>query len=849
MPNDKHPHIFLTDYKNAESYTPKPRSITSPVDVPLFDQNDHGALLQNAYQAALEASQQRYVQLGIDPAQADQGVAVELKFRAGAKVDIGTLENAQGGSKIEVLNVRVDEHGRPESALLYIPAGRKEFIRKQIDTYRDPEKNTLKGPKNYKKYDKTSDIQSASLKDFWVDSAPLLEDQAYISTWEVWLREGEHAFFREMAAQLDGVTVSEHCINFPERDVCSVYGSLGSLSKLEILTKAITGFRKLRTGGEFFDAMPPGAQQQWQQDLSERLTFANAATTSVCILDTGIDFTHPLLAPAVAENGIDSVDPDAWGTGDHHGHGTEMAGIALLGDLSPLLAGNDAIAVGHLVESVKVFPSAGQNENELAGYITAQAVSRAEANRPDLKRIFSLSWAIKHEAQRDGVQVTAGKPTPLSARIDQLAFGVEEADDWRVDDAKKRLFMVAAGNIAEAYDPEQYPDINDLSEIEDPGQSWNALTVGACTDKVFVTDPAYDGWGALAGPGMLSPKSRTSVLWGESYWPTKPDIVLEGGNYLANAGYMEPHPDVSPLSTSKDTIFCYTNDTSAANAEAARLAAKLSTLYPELWPESVRGLIVHCAEWTTGMLDDNDPAAQTKDWKISFLRRYGYGIPQVDTMLNSFDNRPCFVIQDRLQPFAQSERGTNTIFKDMNYYELPWPREKLEEIYNESIRLRVTLSYFVEPNPSERPPRTKYSYASHELRFRLNRPNETRDVFLARVNRELQLEDTADGNAQVDDVEVADQDNWVLGPHTRDRGSVISDVWMGTGAELAGQNLVAVVPQLGWWKYRKAFPVSDQARYNETVRYTLLLSLISEAEIDLYTPIVQEIAGVVLVET
>ena len=73
-------------------------------------------------------------------------------------------------------------------------------------------------------------------------------------------------------------------------------------------------------------------------------------------------------------------------------------------------------------------------------------------------------------------------------------------------------------------------------------------------------------------------------------------------------------------------------------------------------------------------------------------------------------------IQDHLQPFAQSENGTNIVFNDMSYYELPWPKEQLEEIYDEPVRLRVTLSYFIEPNPSERPPKTKYSYASHELR-------------------------------------------------------------------------------------------------------------------------------------
>ncbi|MFO1155296.1 MAG: hypothetical protein U1E43_00300 [Rhodospirillales bacterium] len=49
-------------------------------------------------------------------------------------------------------------------------------------------------------------------------------------------------------------------------------------------------------------------------------------------------------------------------------------------------------------------------------------------------------------------------------------------------------------------------------------------------------------------------------------------------------------------------------------------------------------------------------------------------------MINSFSNRPCVVIRDYLQPFAQSETGPNIVFKDMNYYVLPWPREQLRAI-------------------------------------------------------------------------------------------------------------------------------------------------------------------------
>src|SRR5690606_26284484 len=107
---------------------------------------------------------------------------------------------------------------------------------------------------------------------------------------------------------------------------------------------------------------------------------------------------------------------------------------------------------------------------------------------------------------------------------------VEDFNDWQINNDQKRLLIISAGHIRDSYAPGEYLNINDVSEVEDPGQSWNALTVGACTDKTFTTDPNYNGWSVISGSGDLSAKSRTSVLWGESYWPTKPDIVLEGGN-------------------------------------------------------------------------------------------------------------------------------------------------------------------------------------------------------------------------------------------------------------------------------------------------------------------------------
>jgi hypothetical protein len=64
-------------------------------------------------------------------------------------------------------------------------------------------------------------------------------------------------------------------------------------------------------------------------------------------------------------------------------------------------------------------------------------------------------------------------------------------------------------------------------------------------------------------------------------------------------------PEVRLLTTSREypqTPFEHFGDTSAAAANAARLCAIVRSRYPELWPETVRALVVDSANWTRAML-------------------------------------------------------------------------------------------------------------------------------------------------------------------------------------------------------------------------------------------------------
>lgn len=226
----------------------------------------------------------------------------------------------------------------------------------------------------------------------------------------------------------------------------------------------------------------------------------------------------------------------------------------------------------------------------------------------------------------------------------------------------QRLFIISAGNVDSEY-WSNYPNGNKLFSVQNPAQSWNALTVGAYTEKVFIGDSRYDSFQRVAQIGEISPYSSTSYLW-DKKWPIKPEVLFEGGNLVKREDdTFEGHVDLELLSTSKhfnirqfDTI----NATSAATAEASWLAAKIQYIYPNAWPETIRALIVHSASWTEQMIQQFGINIKSKSNVLELLRTCGYGVPDIDRALYSFENGLTFVAQETIQPYIKEGSSYKT---------------------------------------------------------------------------------------------------------------------------------------------------------------------------------------------
>jgi hypothetical protein len=735
-----------------------------------------------------------------------------------------------------LLSVQAATETCPEQAVVWVADGFRPQFLKLFENYLN--KKSTKGaesnwetpegnPANRTLVANISRIRKTILEDLWQSKDdPPRSGQHW---WELWLDPSQHSIESlRLFADTRGLRLLERSLALNDRVVVWLQATWSQLEVLPFTNVPLAEIRR----PEFVDTIEDllsEEQDEYVEELAERVIPAPNEAPAVCHLDTGVARTHRLLAASLNASDLHTV----IGTSgfDADGHGTSMAGLALYGPLDDWLTHPGSVQLHHRLESVRILPANGEPETDPLDYgtVTVAAVALAEitAQRP---RVFCMP--VSTSADRPGV------PTLWSATIDALAVGT---DIVRVgtqlqllsqpDSAASRLMVVATGNV-DSYHANHRLE-SDTSSAEDPAQSWNSLVVSAHTNLVQVpSDPDYAGWTAMATEGELSPHSRTSVPFGKRSWPIKPDLCFEGGNVLTDggSGFEVKHPLLSLRSTGipNDLAITSANATSAAAAQASRLAAITMAHYPAYWPETVRGLLVHAAEWTPAMRAEFDILGTTKDRKLELLRRYGWGVPTEDAVLRSSRQSVTLVTQDTFVPFE----GPDYRMRRFRLHSLPWPKEVLESIGAGDVTLKVTLSYFVEPSASRRGWRQRYSYASHLLRFELKSPTETESEFISRINREAENDEDSSGNTTS-----SGSSRWFIGPNQRNLGSLHQDIWEGSGQDLSASGTLAVYPVGGWWKRNQR-----KDRLDLPVRYSLIVSLkTQELGVDLYTPIATDL--------
>lgn len=829
-------HLRVEPFHKAALYKSKKRGTSSPVP-PRTDFAAHGRLLKSE----VAQIQSQYALLaetweGNEDIRA-RGISVELQSAPGVEIDIERLEK----NDWELLNERsqISNGQVVNMQTWFVPDGKLAALASILDDYLSKQQ-TVKGGRKQPLYrpliDAIERVGMAAARQLWTETKSTFPEN--LDTWfEVWLRRGATEAERvaivqqfKTLANSCGIRVGNGQIKLPEHTIIAAYGKGNAFAGNLALLSCISELRLGRDYADFFTSLKPSEQADWARLLLPRIEARNPDYPYVSVMDTGVNRGHPLLESWLTEEDNLTIEM-AWSAADDDEHGTLMAGLCLYGDLTPLLASLSPVEMPVNIEGVKIVPpeAAKQNSEKLAGAYTAQGVALAEGKNPNRKRVWCVATSMNDP--NDPVA------TSWSAQMDALACGLDNEGDLR------RLICLSAGNIPQGL-WKDYPQSNYDFSVENPAQSWNPICVGAYTE---FTSIRFDGAHTILAPaGGLAPVSSTSFCW-DKKWPNKPDIVFEGGNAVLEKATNSTLtlPELQPLSTHPDFnhgVFGSMSGTSASTAFAARMAGQILKYYPELTPESVRGLMIHSAEWTEAMKSSIPNGSEGKplnkrDRSNFLLRTVGYGVPQLQKAIECGGSRATLIAECEMQPFQAD--GDKVNFHHMHLHELPWPKDALRSHSQEQVRMRVTLSYFIEPNPGNRGHTSHFRYANCALRFKVSSPGQSAEDLAAQVSKLAAEELKKENRVHVE----GSTNGWLLGD-TCFKGSVHSDIWEGTAADLLSMQHIAISPVTGWWRTRPS-----NGRANSKMRYSLIVTLEAQnPAIDIYTEIESQIRVPVTVD-
>ncbi len=322
-------------------------------------------------------------------------------------------------------------------------------------------------------------------------------------------------------------------------------------------------------------------------------------------IDTGLDFTHPDLAPNVdfarsasCISGVADQSPAAWN--DDNGHGTHTAGT--------IAAASNGIGIVGVAPNVKI---AGIKAGNSAGFFFPEAV------------ICSFMWAGSH-----GIDITNNSyfadPWLFNCRNDPDQRAILEAEQRAIKYAQQNgvLVVAAEGNQADdlAHPTQDSTSPDDSIPVVRPVDN-NCLVVPTeVSGVVEVTANGSKGfksfYSSYGGADVIAP-GGDSVLAAHGRCAERTRALDVAGVALTTTCL-----PARRLVDASGATYCYQQGTSMASPHAAGVAALIKSQHPKM----SQGALKAALETTA------DPTACPEDVSIyAFFPAVDNGAPQVCT--------------------------------------------------------------------------------------------------------------------------------------------------------------------------------------------------------------------------
>lgn len=422
------------------------------------------------------------------------------------------------------------------------------------------------------------------------------------------------------------------------------------------------------------------------QDVAEIEPPPNNAPR-IGILDTGIETAHPLLRSAVGDAQVFCTSDSGVSAKDDHGHGTQVAGIALYGDVEACALARSFVPRFWLLSGRVLDESATYYAPTFDGSSKTRLIENDVAAAVDYFvqeygcKIFNISFGDLNRTYR------GGRIEGLAVKLDSLAR------------EKDVLFVVSTGNVAD-YVPRAYPGdlFNDDNRLIDPATAANAITVGGLA-RSDLTRAAMKHATMIADLPIAranEPAPFTRVGPG-SKGMIKPDFADFAGNWATDTARTSLRKKGLGITTTaySGTSFtgpiCEAIGTSFAAPNVANLAASVQAELPDAAPSLIRAVLACHA---------HQPKASQALVADRVLSVVGYGKVDATAVANSHETDVTLYSTDKI---ANDK---------VHFYEVPIPAEFLS-VGKRERHLSVALSYF----PPARS--TRLDYLATKISFHL----------------------------------------------------------------------------------------------------------------------------------